>query len=539
VTFVIKLLVVDDEPLVCAGVSGLVNWADFGVELIGTAANGAQAAELIEKERPHIVISDIKMPIKNGLDLAVECGEKYGRVPLFIMLTSYEEFEYAHKALKAHVADYLIKLELTKESLAASVNKVIAELEHIDSAASAKTETRAALTAKREMFFMRLYNDVFESDEQYSHGLKDAVIDFPGTVFCTAVFMQDFEKQENMSADKLQALYSSAAHMIGDTLSKIYACHLTFPLYDAKSFVAAICLDETEDNPRPRMENFLRKICEQSKSYFGVIVRAAVGTFVKSPRELHISYSDLRRLIYETDARAPIIFAQDVSIGEAADDFSFTRIRPMIVKALKDNDADLFNLEIANIVNFFNGRSGRLVQAIDAASNITYLVRSYLHNGDAVVEHVFAGESDGSCALYRLRHKSEVLEWLSRLCANVCGALKDNRQSYAQSVIEHVKAHIQQNLDKRLGLKEVASAFGFSPNYLSQLFAKTTGEGYVEYITHARIEAAKLILMSGKAKIYEVSERVGFENALYFSKVFKKATGISPRQYLYGSDYSK
>jgi two-component system response regulator YesN len=126
-----KLLIADDEPLVSVGLRSLLNWEDYGIEVVGTARNGQQAAELIETLGPEIVITDIKMPLKTGLELAEECGRKYGRVPLFIILTSFEDFGFARRALAFQAVDYLVKLELSPESLAAAVNRALGILEEI------------------------------------------------------------------------------------------------------------------------------------------------------------------------------------------------------------------------------------------------------------------------------------------------------------------------------------------------------------------------------------------------------------------------
>lgn len=88
----IKLLIVDDEPLVQIGIKSMINWGNLGIEICGTAANGQTALDMIREHSPEIVITDIKMPIMNGLELAKTCREQFGSLPLFIILTSYEEF---------------------------------------------------------------------------------------------------------------------------------------------------------------------------------------------------------------------------------------------------------------------------------------------------------------------------------------------------------------------------------------------------------------------------------------------------------------
>ena len=97
-------------------------------------------------------------------------------------------------------------------------------------------------------------------------------------------------------------------------------------------------------------------------------------------------------------------------------------------------------------------------------------------------------------------------------------------------VVAQVKAYIRDHLSEKLTLADVAAVFNFSPGYLSQLFGRYGG-GFVEYITEARVAAAKEMLEKGDKKIYEIAEQLGFESSFYFSKVFKKSTGLSPREY--------
>ncbi len=125
----IKLLIVDDEPLVQIGIKSMLNWADYGIEVCGTAMNGQAALSMIEEFAPELVITDIKMPILNGLDLVKQCRELYGPIPVFIVLTSYEEFQLVRTALSYQVTDYLIKLELDPDSLAQSIRRALDRLE--------------------------------------------------------------------------------------------------------------------------------------------------------------------------------------------------------------------------------------------------------------------------------------------------------------------------------------------------------------------------------------------------------------------------
>lgn len=124
----IRLLIADDEPLVLLGLQSMLDWKAYDIEICGTARTGAQVIEMVGRLSPDLVICDIKMPVKTGLEALEECRKRYGARPLFIMLTSFEEFDFARKALSFQAADYLIKIELTPEILAKSIAKAVGML---------------------------------------------------------------------------------------------------------------------------------------------------------------------------------------------------------------------------------------------------------------------------------------------------------------------------------------------------------------------------------------------------------------------------
>ena len=127
----IKLLIVDDEPLVQIGIKSMLRWDELGIEVCGTAMNGKAALEMIRQYRPDIVITDIKMPVMNGLELVKICRDEFGPIPLFIILTSFEEFSLIKEAMSYQAVDYLIKLELDPGSLKSSIEKASERLEEL------------------------------------------------------------------------------------------------------------------------------------------------------------------------------------------------------------------------------------------------------------------------------------------------------------------------------------------------------------------------------------------------------------------------
>jgi two-component system response regulator YesN len=493
----------------------MLPWAEMNIEIAATARNGGQAAELIRKLRPHIVISDIKMPVKSGLDLARECAETYGKPPLFIMLTSYEEFDYVRQALKLQAVDYLIKLELTPESLKEAVLKAVDAL--------ARYGENGGGQVTHDKFFTQLYNDLFEDEESYESQRAALGIEFGAPLYAAVVCGIVGGGAEN------PPLRASAMRMFREALSKTYECCLTPSLPDPRRFIITCGLPGSDGaETRLKLEDTLRRSADITRSYFGAPVYAAAGVIVPNPRDLRASYVSAARLADKWGPDSPVVFAWNA----AADAFAFGDVREALVRAFREYDAEVLVQAIEQITAFFEEHPDQLVGALDAASNVLYLVMDTLEDGESIAERVFAHEPDGYRKLYRLRSVGKAMDWLKRLGDECRGVLLARRQDSRRRVIAPVQEYIARNLDKRLSLNEVAAVFNFSPSYLSQLFAKHTDKGFVEYITSLRVAAAKRMLVEDSAKIYEVADRLGFENAFYFSKVFKKVEGISPTQYL-------
>jgi two-component system response regulator YesN len=207
-------------------------------------------------------------------------------------------------------------------------------------------------------------------------------------------------------------------------------------------------------------------------------------------------------------------------------------VKQKIVQALREFDAGEFATAIDQIMLFYEKRPSQLVGALDAVSNVQYVLINTMDDGEQVLESIFTDEQHGYRRLYRLHTVHEVLDWLNQLKTGCSRILIQRHKDFKRRAVLQVQEYISENLDKRLTLNEVSAVFHLSPGYLSSLFAKHTNMGFVEYITKLRIEAAKNLLLSGNEKMYEIAQKLGFENALYFSKVFKKVVGVSPMQYI-------
>lgn len=527
----IKLLIVDDEPLVQIGIKSMLNWADYGIEVCGTAVNGANALELIEEYSPEIVITDIRMPIMNGLELAKTCKETYGKIPLFIILTSYEEFQLVKEALSYQVVDYLVKLELDAATLGESIGRALDRLKELKATEEIRSTGKPLLQVYHDKFFLRLLHNLFDNEEQFELQVKDLSLDFSDRCYVVVQCGIHEEPQAAvMEHEKLLNLYNSTIQMAGDIVSKHLPCHVIS--LDMKHFVVLFHVPSMEDLDYGKMLEALTNASSMVHNYFNVWLTMGIGSAVDAPLKICGSFQDARMAFAIADRERPIVNCTQATPDALKNSFNISVFKNDITQAFEEFDTDILYRTLTQMMEVFASNPMRYLQAIDGACNILYLAISLLPEGETTMSEIFAGYSDGYRSVYRLNNVEQVLEWMTTLRDGLCEILKSRKVTYKEHVITNVKKYIQSHIEERLTLNDVAGIFGLSPNYLSVLFKKTCDVGFSEYITQMKVTKAKTMLLEQDMKIYEVANELGFESAFYFSKVFKKVEGISPREYV-------
>ena len=522
-----KLLIVDDEPLVQAGIRSMLDWSKLNITVCDTAANGRIALDIIKEKMPDIVITDIKMPVMNGLDLAKACRDEYAdNSPVFIILTSYEDFGLARNALTLQVSDYLVKLELTPETLSQAVCKAVKQIDKRNESSTKKADIRPFY----DKFLISLLNDLFESKEQFELQRKDLNINLNYDEFICC-----YGEIENLSeaggASRSLSLYSSSLELLKELSSKYFEVHALS--LDIRHFALIVCLNDAADDSGIRLKEVMETINSSLKSYYNSAVTLGIGMLVHSTKEISDSYQSARQAFHHTDGDAKITcFDEGVSASEIKNFFNMSLFKADLTRAFEEYDSELLKETVGKITGLFKDHPYHYVQALDAASNILYLSISLLQNGESVISGLFKDYSDGYRSLYRQTNVPLVLDWLDSFVKKLSDYFSERKKDYKNHIVTNVKKYINANVDKRLSLNEVAAVFGISPSYLSQLFGKYNDCGFSEHINLCKVNKAKELLDEGNLKVYEIADTLGFESAFYFSKVFKKIEGIAPTEYL-------
>ena len=527
----IKLLIADDEPLVQIGIKSMLNWADYGIEVCGTAMNGKVALDMIREYAPEIVITDIKMPIMNGLELAKTCRDEMGSIPLFIVLTSYEEFQLVKEALSYQVVDYLIKLELDAPSLGDSTKRALVRLEELKASEAYRRESgRPLLQSYNDKFFMRLLHNLFDSQEQFEIQARDLKLDFSDRCYLAShgEIHSDTARQMDMSGQ--MNLYSSSLQMIREILSKHAPCFVIS--LDKIHFAVIYHFKSMEQSDLAAISVAWDNACSMVHNYFNVWLTVGTGSAVDDPLKISASYQEARQAFNLADRDNPVVPFSRITEDSYKNAFNIALFKNSLTRAFEEFDTDILYRTLTEITELFASNPQRYLQAVDGACNILYLALSLLPDGEETLQEVFSAYPDGYRSIYKMKSVVQVIQWLNTLRDGLCDVLKNRRKTYKDHVVSNVQKYIVNHIEDRLSLNEISAVFGLSPNYLSALFKKTCNVGFSEYITQKKISRAKSLLLEQDLKIYEVADKLGFESAFYFSKVFKKVEGVSPRDYI-------
>lgn len=533
----IKLLIVEDEPLVQIGIRSMLNWSELGIEICQIAKDGIQGLEYMEKYSPELVITDIKMPRMDGLTMMKTARERFGKLPAFIVLTSYEEFQMLKEAMSYQIIDYLIKIELNSSDLTKTVMKALAVIVEIKRKENKDIPQNFSVNQSfYDKFFIKLLLNLFESEKQQRLQANELKIELNADYYVVShseiiEYTPMFHSGEH---ERLLNLYSSTVQMIREVVKKYIPCYVVS--LDTKRFSIIFCLTKSQEaGYKELITDILEKTYTVIHNYFNVSIPTGVGRPSKNKLNIYEAYQDARQIFANVTKEALILFLEDLpSSKHSKNVFNMSIFRDEIMKAFEEYDTDTLSLVFDQITGIFAAHPTYYLQSMDAASNILYLAISLLPKGEDTLSEIFKNEIHGYRSLYKKSNVNQVIQWLTLLRDGLCQALLEERKDYKNHMVTNVKKYIETHIDEKLTLNDISAVFGISPNYLSQLFKKYNDTGYNDYITQKKITKAKHLMNDGSLKLYEIADKLGFENSFYFSKVFKKVEGCSPRDYVQG-----
>lgn len=523
-----RVMIIDDDKTIREHLKEIIPWKELGLELVAEASEGEEAMACFVQEEPHIIITDINIPLIDGMELARRFSEREKDIQV-ILITGFGTLDYAREAIKAGTVDFLLK-PIEVDELLNALNKAIENIkkkaEELAKFQRMEEILQENLPILQDRYLLEVLEGVEESEEELLRHFEKLNYRINGKYFRVAVFLPDFGKMKINDKEIFQFALQNMILEIGNEY--LVECRVLW-----KNFSEGIVFIQMKDKESETAERLMIKVRDKLQTFSQFDFQAGIGYLVDDLKKLPQCYqSAVQALDYSN------IYGRN----------HVTVIDNVLV--LEEKEPVHLEKEIADIVHFSNMEGildirhaiGNYMNRLLIASKGSFfciqkecikLLSEVLTSSPEIrwnVEECF--REDPYVALLHCREPLE----MQSILLDICGQMRTYKQRQCQKkgkrVIEKAKQYIKEHYkEEQLNLSQVSEAIGLSAVYFCSLFKEETGHTFVEYLNMVRIEQAKIMLKAGDKKIYQIALESGYSNPSYFYEVFKKFTGKRPREY--------
>ncbi|AZK47029.1 response regulator [Paenibacillus lentus] len=521
----IKALLIDDEPLILNHLKNALPWNELQIDLVGTARNGVKGLELVIEFEPDIILCDIRMPLMDGLELLREI-RKRGYETEVIMLTGYQEFEYARLALQHGVKDYILK-PIDYSELKKAVGKLANEVRSRRSekrSVERQMQRMLGLAHEKMMFdvLMGFVEDLpaywFAEDER-GNGLLYSLIlvDLDGYAQRTVSWTDQERKLWNFAVRNVlqEAIPDQELQYTVVQLRQGEWCML--PQFERARYAAV----------SEQMYEWARKIQCAVKEHIKLTVSLAWDHGPIEMKELSQTYLKLQRgLMLHADHEQLLPFTKENSSGDLGA-ISEWQLVEEITSGLRMYDKAKVEQGLERLRANLPHISEHSALGIEK-----FLQYGIIHLLREMRELDFMNSHEEGMLWQHLQHSHNVKDLLNVIAEleNHIKELEINKKS-SELLMISAGEFIERNLSTDIGVDDIANYLNISSSYFSHLFKHHYGETFVEYLRKQRMELAKKMLRLTSRSVTEVGTLVGYSDRRYFSKVFQRYTGVTPTEY--------
>lgn len=519
-----RVMIVDDEAIILSGIKSLINWEENGCEVTATARNGKDALEQMRAFPPDIVLADINMPVMDGVTLMKKAAEEFPQT-VFIILTNLGEFELARQSLQYKAVDYILKSQIEAEGLEAALEAAKAERRKREW--SIVSDTEKYLDKKLKMDLMNKVllsallfgNDPGGFSEETVRMLTESgflesyrYFYIPFVIPAKTGMVSRNKEEKGQLIKWLKELASKAARNV------FKDCHLLLDLEPVDAILLFVWQPQNSEWEKKtevfsrKLASTIRNLAQTECTVMCTQVHSGISGLADSAEE----YQTLLSRYYlemETDGKIEYESLELHKIG--------SQLYHEILRKNTEGIREVISRASERISTTCHQKS----QAVWVLNEITREMNSAIEN--LGIDHglVSSGRAPES-----ISKRSQVLSCLEHISNTLC-ALIGSEAMTANMLAEQARRYIQDHIEGHISLQEAAEYTGVSPGYLSTVFKKTYNQSFIDYANMKKMEHACRLLEKPQMMIMDVAYRLNFENAYYFSKVFRKYMGVSPSNY--------
>ncbi|PQP81434.1 DNA-binding response regulator [Paenibacillus sp. PCH8] len=508
----LKVLLVDDEMFVRKGMYELIDWQALGMEIAGEAENGLEALKQVEYLQPDVIITDIRMPILDGLELIQAVANLPNLEPVFIIISGYHDFKYAQQAIRYGVHDYILK-PIDDEEMTATLQK---------SAQMICNKRKHILLAEEQVCNIMLEDMIkgqVQKEDEHRYAEVFGINRHSGLLIGLIELHTGLELRK-VTLHRVRELL----HTLEDDDFNI------FVIEEQRGRFAMMLLwkeQPTNRNVEDKIQRMDRVLSEQLNVDFGLYPGTLVSDMANIPRSLteaeeaaRHKYAEHGRVVKYAEVKDKPLYVFNVNQED---------VDPVIL-SLEERDHTACHTMVDDMFKLFQVRRFS-PQAVTGS-----LLRCI--TGIMAVVHEMGGTDSGLQRLKALAEQSHE-RWNLRLLKQAFWVALEEAEEYIAELrleqskgdITKIKRYIDTHYTENISLKSIAALFYMNPVYLGRLFRKSYSQYFNEYLLNLRIQEAKKLLRQTDLRMYEIAARVGFQNADYFVTQFEKIVKMSPTAY--------
>ena len=528
-----KLLIVDDEALVREAIQEEMNWEQMGFVCIGACEDGVEALEFIAREQPDVVLTDIGMPFMDGIELTQELSTRYPDIKV-ILLTGYDNFEYARQAVKMHVTDYILK-----PITAAEMEKIMCQLgEQLDKEHThkrdyeqLKQQLNESMPLLKERFLERMVTSPMMT-KQTREGCHYYTIHWSGSwLLEMAIDVDEFDGEQPPSSSD-QELFRFAIFNIAQEVMKPYAGVETFR--DRENRVLIILSSDDQEELRDMADRTAEQIQGAILNYLPLKCSIGIGQACMDDNQIGLIHrTALAALDYRfVLGNNSILRITDMERYRRPQLLSVVIWENELITRLKTGVPQEMEAWIDKLFATFREQRFPIDVCILYLQRFGISLLHTLYEMGRDIDHVFGGAAYPMDEIKQLATLAEMEQWVRSLCDRVIILIRSTREDHSMMQVGKAMAFVRTHyMDPELSLKTVCKHVAISTSYFSTMFKSVTGKTFVEYMIEERMEKAKELLKLTELRSYEIAYGVGYRDPQYFSSAFKKVVGCTPKEF--------
>lgn len=534
----IKVFLVEDEMVIRRGIKNSIDWEKEGYIFCGEASDGELAYPMIIKEKPDILITDIRMPFMDGLELCKLVKKELPNIKILI-LSGYDEFDYAKEAIRLGVTEYLLK-PISSGKLLEALNGVSEsirrEKEDKDLVRKYMEEMRENTEHEKQKFFEQMIAgnlsmaDALETGKKYEMSLSAGMYNLLLFRFTLG--------EENRKSGELLGEAEYAIEKLTERLEYV------FEFQRGVEGWAFLLMADNEEQMSERVKELSKDLEEIMKNYSTIAYFGGIGQPVARLRELEESFREAERALAArfTMELNRIISVDDIRMAQnvdTLDDIEITsfgeieKTRTMLEKFLNNGVEDEIDEFVDVYINELPEENLKSVLMRQYIIMDAYIVMmSFCEKIEGIEGEMQAQSEELKNSMKTIQTVEEIKNYIRMLLKKIIGVRDTISGRRYSDIIEIAKDQIRKTyMSDEIFLNTVAAEVGMSPSYFSSIFSKEMGKTFVEYLTEIRMDRAKELLMCSSMKTSEIGYEVGYKDPHYFSYIFKKTQNCTPKEF--------